>query len=144
MRFERKTPNSNGFSFQVAFEKIFDLRNHLRFLRVIYLHYCIYDFKILDAVMEVNHSQKTKMIPQIKDFFKGNLKGKTIAVWGLSFKPHTDDIREAPALENINALLSEGVTVKVHDPEAMDNVKKILGDKIHYFEDPYDSVKDAD
>jgi UDPglucose 6-dehydrogenase len=103
-----------------------------------------YDFKILDAVMTVNHSQKTKMIPQIKDYFKGNLKGKTIAVWGLSFKPHTDDIREAPALENIDALLSEGVTVKVHDPEAMGNVKKILGDKIQYFENPYDTLQGAD
>jgi len=103
-----------------------------------------YDFKILDAVMTVNHSQKTKMIPQIKDYFKGNLKGKTIAVWGLSFKPHTDDIREAPALENIDALLSEGVTVKVHDPEAMGNVKKILGNKIQYFENPYDTLQGAD
>ncbi len=94
--------------------------------------------------MEVNDSQKTKMIPLIKDYFKNNLKGKTIAVWGLSFKPHTDDIREAPALENIAELLSAGAIVKAHDPEAMKNVKKILGDKIEYFEDPYDSVQGAD
>src|SRR5260221_451401 len=103
-----------------------------------------YDFKILDAVMDVNSSQKTKMIPLINGYFKNNLKGKTIAVWGLSFKPHTDDIREAPALENINELLKAGAIVKAHDPEAMKNVKKILGDKIEYFEDPYDSIQDAD
>ncbi len=103
-----------------------------------------YDFKILDAVMTVNHSQKTKMIPLMREFFKNNLKGKTIAIWGLSFKPHTDDIREAPALENIDQLLSEGVIIKAHDPEAMNNVKKIMGGKIQYFEDPYDSVKGVD
>jgi UDPglucose 6-dehydrogenase len=103
-----------------------------------------YDFKILDAVMDVNRAQKTKMISVIKEYFKGDLKGKTIAVWGLSFKPHTDDIREAPALENIIALLSEGVNVKAHDPEAMNNVKQVLGDKIQYFEDVYESVEGAD
>lgn len=103
-----------------------------------------YDFKILDAVMDVNESQKVKMIPVIKDYFKNDLKGKTIAVWGLSFKPHTDDIREAPALENINELLKAGAIVKVHDPEAMGNVKKIMGDKIAYFEDPYETAKGAD
>ena len=62
-----------------------------------------YDFKILNAVMDVNNSQKAKLIPRIKEYFKGNLKGKVIAIWGLSFKPHTDDIREAPALYNIEA-----------------------------------------
>jgi UDPglucose 6-dehydrogenase len=103
-----------------------------------------YDFKILDAVMEVNHAQKTKMIPLLKNHFKNDLKGKTIAIWGFSFKPHTDDIREAPALENINELLAAGAIVKGHDPEAMNNVKKILGDKIQYFEDPYEAAKNAD
>ncbi|GHM99776.1 UDP-glucose 6-dehydrogenase [Cytophagales bacterium WSM2-2] len=103
-----------------------------------------YDFKILDAVMSVNHSQKTKLIPVMKDYFKNNLKGKTIAVWGLSFKPHTDDIREAPALENINELLKAGAIVRVHDPESMNNVKKIMGDKISYFDTPYDAVQGAD
>src|SRR5579871_3866664 len=103
-----------------------------------------YDFKILDAVMKVNDVQKTKLIPQIKTHFKGSLKGKVIAVWGLSFKPHTDDIREAPALENISELLTAGAVVKAHDPEAMANVKKILGDKITYHETPYEAAAGAD
>jgi UDPglucose 6-dehydrogenase len=103
-----------------------------------------YDFKILNAVMDVNHEQKTKLIARIKDHFKGNLKGKTIAFWGLSFKPHTDDIREAPSLYNIEMLLSEGVKVKAHDPEAMENVKKIIGDKVQYCNTPYDAADGAD
>ncbi len=103
-----------------------------------------YDFKILDAVMEVNHIQKTKLISRIKAYFNNNLKGKTIAVWGLSFKPHTDDIREAPALENINELLKAGALVKVHDPESMNNVKKMMGDKITYFENLYEAADGAD
>jgi UDPglucose 6-dehydrogenase len=103
-----------------------------------------YDFRILNAVMDVNADQKTKLIPKIKEFFKNDLKGKTIAVWGLSFKPHTDDIREAPALHNIEALLAEGVKIKAHDPEAMPNVKKILGDKIEFSNTPYDAADKAD
>lgn len=103
-----------------------------------------YDFKILKAVMDVNADQKTKLIPRIKEFFKGNLKGKTIAVWGLSFKPHTDDIREAPALHNIDILLQEGATIKAHDPESMENVKRMLGEKIQYCITPYDAAENAD
>lgn len=103
-----------------------------------------YDFKILKAVMDVNASQKTKLIQRIKEYFKGNLKGKTIAVWGLSFKPHTDDIREAPALYNIEILLNEGAIIKAHDPESMENVKKVLGDKIQYCLTPYDAAENAD
>ncbi len=103
-----------------------------------------YDFKILEAVMEVNATQKTKLISRMMEFFKNDLKGKTIAVWGLSFKPHTDDIREAPALENINELLKAGAIIKAHDPEAMNNAKKILGETISYFENPYDTAEDAD
>jgi UDPglucose 6-dehydrogenase len=103
-----------------------------------------YNFKILKAVMDVNAEQKTKLIPRIKDYFKGNLKGKAIAMWGLSFKPHTDDIREAPSLYNIEELLKEGVTVKVHDPEGMENVKKLMGDKIQYFNTPYEAAENAD
>jgi len=103
-----------------------------------------YDFKILNAVMDVNDKQKTRLIPQIKKYFNNNLKGKTIAVWGLAFKPHTDDIREAPALYNIEALLKEGAILKVHDPEGMGNVKKVVGDKITYCETPYDAAQDAD
>jgi UDPglucose 6-dehydrogenase len=103
-----------------------------------------YDFKILKAVMDVNNSQKTRLIPRIKEYFKGDLKGKTIAVWGLAFKPHTDDIREAPALYNIEALLKEGAKLKVHDPEGMENVRKIIGDKVEYCETPYDAAEGAD
>lgn len=103
-----------------------------------------YDFKILKAVMEVNTLQKTKLIPHIKKFFKGNLKGKTIAMWGLSFKPHTDDIREAPSLYNIEELLAEGVIIKAHDPEGAENVKKLMGDKIQYCDTPYESAENAD
>jgi UDPglucose 6-dehydrogenase len=103
-----------------------------------------YDFKILNAVMDVNDKQKTRLIPQIKKYFNNNLKGKTIAVWGLAFKPHTDDIREAPALYNIDALLKEGAILKVHDPEGMGNVKKIVGDKITYCDTPYAAAQDAD
>jgi UDPglucose 6-dehydrogenase len=102
-----------------------------------------YNFRILKSVMAVNADQKTKLVPQIVKHF-GNLKGKTLAVWGLSFKPHTDDIREAPALQNINELLAAGAIVRAHDPEAMDNVKKILGSKITYHITPYEAATGAD
>jgi len=103
-----------------------------------------YEFKILKAVMDVNTDQKTRLIPRIKAHFKNDLKGKTIALWGLAFKPHTDDIREAPALYNIDELLSEGVTIKAHDPEGMENVKKLVGDKIQYCQTPYQAAENAD
>ncbi len=103
-----------------------------------------YDFEILRSVMDVNARQKTKLVDRVKEYFKGSLKGKTIAVWGLSFKPHTDDIREAPALYNIEAFLKEGAIVKAHDPEAMENVKQIFGDKIQYFDTAYDAAENAD
>jgi UDPglucose 6-dehydrogenase len=103
-----------------------------------------YDFKILKAVMEVNANQKTKLIDTIREHYNGDLRGKTIAVWGLSFKPHTDDIREAPALDNIEELLSEGVKIKAHDPEAMENVKRLFGDRIQYCDNPYDCAEGAD
>ena len=103
-----------------------------------------YDFRILKAVMEVNKYQKTKLLSRIREYFKGNLKGRKIAIWGLAFKPHTDDIREAPALYNIEALLEDGAVIRAHDPEAMDNVRRIFGNRIEYFEDPYEAAKDAD
>ena len=103
-----------------------------------------YDFKILKAVMAVNEAQKTILMHRVKDYFKGNLKGKTFAMWGLSFKPHTDDIREAPALYNIDELLKAGAIIKAHDPEAMDNVKGLLGNKIQYCNTPYDAAENAD
>ena len=103
-----------------------------------------YDFKILNAVMDINYRQKGKLIPHLKDYFGGDIAGKTIAVWGLAFKPYTDDIREAPALENITTLLSLGAKVKTYDPEAMENVKGVFGDKIYFAQDEYDALKDAD
>lgn len=103
-----------------------------------------YDFKILQAVMEVNESQKTILLPRIKNYFRGNLQGRRIAVWGLAFKPDTDDIREAPALALIDALLAEGAHICAFDPEAMANVKEVLADKIDYATDEYAAAKDAD
>ncbi len=103
-----------------------------------------YDFKILNAVMEVNERQKLHLMPKIRRYFKGNLKGKHFALWGLAFKPNTDDIREAPALFMIDALLAEGATITAFDPEAMANVKNLIGDKINYAESQYDALKNAD
>ncbi|MCU0341634.1 MAG: UDP-glucose/GDP-mannose dehydrogenase family protein [Spirosomaceae bacterium] len=104
-----------------------------------------YDFKVLKSVMEVNAEQKTKMIPLLKNHFGGDLKDKRIAVWGLSFKPYTDDIREAPALENIQILLNEGANVIAYDPEGMENVKNhVFGNKITYTHTPYAALDDAD
>ena len=102
-----------------------------------------YEFKILRSVMDVNAEQKTKLIPEMLKHF-GNLEGKVIAFWGLSFKPHTDDIREAPALYNIDDLLDAGAQIRAHDPEAMENVKKVLGTKISYHDTPYEAANGAD
>lgn len=103
-----------------------------------------YDFKILNAVMDVNTTQKTRLIENLKGYYKNDLKGKTIAMWGLAFKPNTDDIREAPALYNIEALTKTGAKVQAYDPEAMDNVKGQIGGQITYSENPYDALKGAD
>ena len=105
---------------------------------------CGYDFKILNAVMDVNERQKLHLMPGIKKYFKDDLKGKKFAIWGLAFKPNTDDIREAPALYIINELLKGGASVAAFDPEAMNNVKGVLGDKIVYCENQYDCLQDAD
>ena len=103
-----------------------------------------YDFKILKSVMEVNEIQKTIIIPKIKSYFNDDLKGKKIALWGLAFKPDTDDIREAPALYIIEELLKAGAQIVAYDPEAMENVKKILGDKIEYATEQYYALENAD
>jgi UDPglucose 6-dehydrogenase len=103
-----------------------------------------YDFKMLDAVMDVNHAQKTKLIPNIKSYFKNDLKGKTIGMWGLAFKPNTDDIREAPALYLIDELVKAGAKVTVFDPEAMENVKNTIGDKVTYATNQYNAIDGAD
>lgn len=103
-----------------------------------------YDFKILESVMQVNAFQKRRIVEKIRSHFGDSLKGKKIALWGLAFKPDTDDIREAPALEIIDNLLKEGASVTAYDPEAMQNVRRILGDKIIYGSDEYTTLKDAD
>ncbi|MFT4733515.1 MAG: UDPglucose 6-dehydrogenase [Algoriphagus sp.] len=103
-----------------------------------------YDFKILNAVMKVNDKQKTKLLPQVKAYFKDELKGKTIAMWGLAFKPHTDDIREAPALYNIKSLRRAGAKIVVFDPEAMENIKREIGRKVKYAKSMYDALEGAD
>ncbi|MEZ4982978.1 MAG: UDP binding domain-containing protein [Saprospiraceae bacterium] len=94
--------------------------------------------------MNVNSIQKHRLSEKIDNYFKGDLKGRTIALWGLAFKPNTDDIREAPALYIIEDLLAKGAKVKAFDPEAMDNVKKIFGGKIHFASDQYEALIDAD
>lgn len=103
-----------------------------------------YDMEVLKAVENVNQRQKSILFAKAKTFFKGDLKGKTFAVWGLSFKPNTDDMREAPSLVIIGKLLKEGARVKAYDPVAIDEAKKILGDSIEYVKDPYDALVDAD
>lgn len=103
-----------------------------------------YDFKILESVMDVNDSQRIRLVEKMRKYYNGNVKGKKIGIWGLAFKPETDDIREAPALYIIDELLKDGAIIKVFDPEAMSNVKEIMGDKIAYCENQYDVLEDAD
>jgi UDPglucose 6-dehydrogenase len=94
--------------------------------------------------MEINEKQKTIIIPRIKSHFNNDLKGKEIALWGLAFKPDTDDIREAPALYLIEELTKAGASVTAYDPEGMKNVKKLIGDKISYANDEYEALDGAD
>ena len=103
-----------------------------------------YDFRILDAVTHVNEKQKLHLVSKIRRYYNNDLKGKHFALWGLAFKPNTDDIREAPALEIIDALLEEGATVCAFDPEAMKNVKNLLGDRIGFADYQYDCLNQAD
>ena len=103
-----------------------------------------YDFKILNSVIEVNEKQKTILIPKIENQFNHNLTNKKLAIWGLAFKPETDDVREAPAIYLMNELLSRGAKLSVYDPEAMPNIKKQFGDKLTYCESMYDALTDAD
>jgi UDPglucose 6-dehydrogenase len=103
-----------------------------------------YDFRILGAVMEVNETQKLHLMTGIKKYFNNDLKGKHFALWGLAFKPNTDDIREAPALYMIDALVEAGATVSAFDPEAMNNVKKVVGSKISFAESQYEALENAD
>ncbi|MGI4806396.1 MAG: UDP-glucose dehydrogenase family protein, partial [Janthinobacterium lividum] len=103
-----------------------------------------YDFKILDSVMEVNEAQKIKLVKKVLEYFKGDVAGKKFALWGLAFKPETDDIREAPALYIIDELVKAGATIVAYDPEGMPNVQKLLGDKITYATDRYAALDSAD
>src|SRR5476651_1523159 len=103
-----------------------------------------YDFKILNSVIEVNETQKKVLFEKVKKFYKGKLEGKKFALWGLAFKPETDDIREAPALYIIDELIAEGAAVAAFDPEGMKNVKDLVGDKISYGDNQYDVFDGAD
>ncbi|MEO1517920.1 MAG: UDP-glucose/GDP-mannose dehydrogenase family protein [Bacteroidota bacterium] len=103
-----------------------------------------YDFKILNSVMNVNTIQKTVLAKKIKRFYGDNLAGVTIGIWGLAFKPNTDDIREAPALYIIDELLEAGAQIKAFDPEAMENVQKIYGDRITLVNNQYEAIDGAD
>jgi UDPglucose 6-dehydrogenase len=103
-----------------------------------------YQLLVLKAVEEVNYNQKSVLFNKVVKYFNGDLKGKTIAIWGLSFKPQTDDMREAPSLVIISKLLEAGAKVKAYDPVAMKEAKHSLGDSIEYADDPYDALIDAD
>ncbi len=103
-----------------------------------------FQFQLLDAVMRVNDEQKTILLPKIKTYFQQDLTKKKLAIWGLSFKPDTDDIREAPALYLIEALLDAGASVTVYDPEAMDNVATQFGDRLQYAQNPYQALETMD
>lgn len=103
-----------------------------------------YDFHLVNTVMRVNDLQKTILGRKVKEYFGSDLNGRTFAIWGLAFKPETDDIREAPALELIDELLTAGAQLRVFDPEAMPNVKTIFGDKVVFAKDQYDAIKDTD
>lgn len=103
-----------------------------------------YDFRILNAVIEVNDFQKTVLLPKIKGHFDQQLKGKKIAIWGLAFKPETDDIREAPSMYMMNGLLEAGAELSVFDPEAMDNIRSKYGDRLHYAASMYEAIEGAD
>ncbi|VTT98418.1 udp-glucose 6-dehydrogenase : Nucleotide sugar dehydrogenase OS=Isosphaera pallida (strain ATCC 43644 / DSM 9630 / IS1B) GN=Isop_0060 PE=3 SV=1: UDPG_MGDP_dh_N: UDPG_MGDP_dh: UDPG_MGDP_dh_C [Gemmataceae bacterium] len=100
--------------------------------------------RLMQAVDAVNDAQKEVLFQKVWAHFSGQLTGKTLAVWGLAFKPRTDDVREAPALTLVNALLAAGASVRVHDPEAMGNIREIYGDKLHYADRPYGALEGAD
>ncbi|HKD69475.1 MAG TPA: UDP-glucose/GDP-mannose dehydrogenase family protein [Candidatus Binataceae bacterium] len=102
------------------------------------------NFRLLEAAEEVNHKQKSLLVDRVKAYFNGNLKGRTLAIWGLAFKPRTDDMREAPSITVIEALLAAGAQLRVHDPEAMDNARRVFGDRVTYHTINYEALKGAD
>jgi UDPglucose 6-dehydrogenase len=103
-----------------------------------------YSFETLKTIIQINETQKSKLIEKIKNYFGEDLTGKTIALWGLAFKPETDDIREASSIVTINGLLKAGAKLRVYDPAAMENIKDIFGDKLIYVENQYDVLKQSD
>jgi UDPglucose 6-dehydrogenase len=103
-----------------------------------------YSMRVLRSVEEVNEDQKYVMYNKVNSYFNGDLKGKTIAMWGLSFKPKTDDMREAPSLIIIDKLLEAGANVKAYDPVAMEEARHMIGNKITYSKDQYETLIDAD
>lgn len=103
-----------------------------------------YDFRILKSVIGVNNGQRLRIAEKLDAYFQGDLAGKTIALWGLAFKPNTDDIREAPALYTIDYLLERGAIVRAFDPEAMENIRAIYGDRVQLVEDQYEALIGAD
>ena len=103
-----------------------------------------YDFKILKSVMDVNQKQREFFFYRISNYFNGNLVGKTVAIWGLAFKPNTDDVREAPAIYLAEELVKAGAKVQVYDPEAMNTARVLLGDKVTYAANEYDALNNAD
>jgi len=103
-----------------------------------------YNFQILKSVIEVNERQKTILVDKLLKYYKNDVQGKHFALWGLAFKPETDDIREAPALYIIDELLNSGATITVFDPEAMENVRNLIGDKVSYAKSPYEALENAE
>jgi len=103
-----------------------------------------YDFKILNSVIEVNEKQKTILLPKIENYFKGDLTNKKLAIWGLAFKPETDDVREAPAIYLMRELLNKGASLSVYDPEAIPNIRKQFGDTLSYCNSMYEALDSSD
>jgi UDPglucose 6-dehydrogenase len=102
------------------------------------------DFRLLEAAEEVNQRQKAILVDRVNAYFGGDLKGRTLAVWGLAFKPRTDDMREAPSITVIESLLAAGAQIRAHDPEALENARRIFGDRVSYHTINYDALKGAD
>ena len=103
-----------------------------------------YSFETLKTIIQINETQKNKLVEKIQNYFGTDLRGITIAIWGLAFKPETDDIREASSIVTIKGLLKAGATIKVYDPAAMDNIKEIFGDKLYYAKNQYEAIENVD
>src|SRR5690606_15433695 len=103
-----------------------------------------YEMKVIKAVEDVNNKQKTILFNKFNSYYNGDIKDKTVAVWGLAFKPETDDMRDAPSLTLIESLLEAGVNVRAYDPAAMKEAQKYLNSRIYYSKDIYDAANEAD